>query len=181
MAAASAAWIIVAALPLVVPYPTIRAGMQWLDLGASTVILPLVVSVWHRRQLETERLMGPVRAAPALLDAALVAALPLGAAALAAAGIPSAAHALVPSLALGAAALVLGSRGVPPALTGLLVAWIAISLLLGDRPDGSAQVWALPITTVAEGPIVVTLVLVFVCACVFAAVADIGRRPRPRS
>lgn len=174
-------WVAAAAVPALVPYPTIRAGVQWIDLGALIVILPLVVSIWHRWQSEPERMVGPVRVAPALLDTALVAVLPVGAGVLALLGSTSAAHALVPSLALGALALVVGSRGVPPAATGLAVVWLAVSMLLGDRADGSAHAWALPIATEAGGPTVGILTIVFACACVFAAATDAGGRRAERS
>jgi len=168
-------WVALAALPLAVPYPTVRAGIQWLDLGAVTVVLPLVVSIGHRWQMDVERMIGPARVLPALFDTALVAVMPLGAGTLGAFGNESAAHAVVPSLALGALALLAGCPGVPRALAAVPVAWLAVSMLLGDRAEGGREAWALPIATGADGVTILGLAIVFLIACVSAVVTDFGR------
>lgn len=169
------AWVGLAAIPASVPYPSIRAGIQWIDLGAGTVILPLVVALWHRVQAEAEDMIGPARLAPGLFDTALVAVLPIGTALLATLGVSSATHAVVPSLALGTLALVVGIRGVPRQLAGVLVVWLAVSMLLGPRADGSTEAWALPITTQASEATLLGLAIVFACACSGAVAAGAAR------
>lgn len=175
------AWVVVAALPIAVPYPTVRAGIQWIDLGTVTVLLPLVVSIWHRWQTDTERAIGPARVAPALLDTALVAVLPVGAVVLGTLGSDSAAHAVVPSLSLGAVALLAGCPGIHRELAAVPVMWLAASMLLGDRGDGGQAAWALPIATGVDGLTLFGLVIIFLIASACAILTDSGRWRPPLS
>lgn len=169
------AWLVIVALPVQVPYPTLRAGIQWIEVGAVTAILPLFLWLWHRWQLEDERAVNSVRMAPLLLDVALVASMPLGAAALVASGLVSAASAVVPSMFLGALTLIAGIPGIPRAAAAVPTICLAIAILLGDRPEGGHQPWALATMTHPSGGIVLGVALSFALASSCALAPMLGR------
>lgn len=176
-------WLLASAIPLQVPYPTVRAGIQWIELGALTAVLPLLVWLWHRWQLIDELAINPVRLAPVGLDVALVAVMPLGSAALGASGTDSAAHAVVPSAFLGSLVLIAAMPGMPRTAAAVPVGCVVIAMLFGDRPDGAQEPWAFATTAQMSGPVAFGLALALAigcCCCMFASA--IGRlRPTRQS
>lgn len=169
------AWLVATTLPVAVPHPTVRAGIQWIGLGAVLTMLPLVLALWNRWHTDAERMIRPVRPTPVILDVALIAAMPLGAAAMAVLGISGSAHAIAPSLSLGALTLIAGAPRVPRSLAAAPLVLLAISLLFGDRPDGGHEPWALATAAQADSTTLACLVVVFVLTVALVVRLGVGR------